>query len=1104
VAFGTGDGGFGPASEYDVGRLPRAVAVADLDRDGTLDLVVANTGSGVIAGSDTMSVLFGAGNRSFAQTQTFAGGDGPRSLAIADLDGDGLPDIALADFNPDGTGVRSDVSVLLNTGQQSFAALNAFAVATNPLGIAVADFNGDGAPDLMVGSLSQGTVQVLLHNPAGLSQVAHSTINVAPVNDAPGLTTTPTDPTFTEKAGLGQQADPVALFSATAIDTVEAGQGIVGLNLSVSGLQDGADETLVVDGSAIALVDGAGGTTSAHGLAYTVVASGSSATIAFTDAGSGLTPAVMDGIVDAIAYQNTNVDAPTAGIRTITLTQIQDSGGTANGGTDTTALSTSSGVTVVPVNDPAVVSGVTTGDVTEAGGVDNGMPGVKTATGLLTDTDVDNPPNAFQAVAAGTASDKGYGTFAMTAGGTWTYTLDDSNATVQALNVNDKLTDTFTVQTVDGTTQQMTVTIHGQNDAAVVSGPTSGDVTEAGGVNNGTPGVPTASGVLADTDLDNTPDTFQPVAAGTASDKGYGTFEMTKTQAGAWIWTYTLDDTSAAVQALNLSGTLTDTFTVQTVDGTPQQVTITIHGQNDAAVIAGPAKGAVTEDGFIDDTHPTGSPTVSATLTDSDVDNSANTFRIVAAGAASEHGYGTFGMTQGGTWTFTLDNTNAAVQALRQGQTLTDTFTVHTQDGTAQQVVVTIDGANDKPVVGGVDARVGYDANKGTPALLYTDVTLGDVDSATMSGAQVSISAGFTNGDVLHFVDQSGISGSYDAAAGVLRLSGNASVGAYQAALASITFENPTGQQSGTRTVSLFVTDDTHLTSATDTTAVTVNGLLIRLPDHGRGDTGQPILPPSGPIAPGSDRVITYTPGSFDLPSFGDGLGSAVHIVHADATFTPNAGTSFAVALPLLPFETSLGGEVVTMTASLADGSPLPDWLTFDAQKGAFAGMPPAGMVASLAPDDQSGDTLATGSIPKNTSDVGDKNGQKNVTVEVVARDAHGNLSIMTFTLILQPGGHTWNDRSLEPSDLQDSRTDYADRALTAPDRFGWAIDLDRLARAASAAVARPIATDHGAAQALPGRASLAQQLDRSGWRSLNANRAALLQSLRDGARMWQ
>jgi VCBS repeat-containing protein len=101
--------------------------------------------------------------------------------------------------------------------------------------------------------------------------------------------------------------------------------------------------------------------------------------------------------------------------------------------------------------------------VIEAGCAD---PGTPIATGTLTDTDVDNTPNTFTAVSCPTASHCGFGTFTMTAAGVWTYTLDNDNCTVQALNACDTLTDTFTVTTVDGTAQQVTITIQGTDDAA--------------------------------------------------------------------------------------------------------------------------------------------------------------------------------------------------------------------------------------------------------------------------------------------------------------------------------------------------------------------------------------------------------------------------------------------------------------------------------------------------------------------------------------------------------------------------------------------------------------------------------------------------------------
>ena len=139
----------------------------------------------------------------------------------------------------------------------------------------------------------------------------------------------------------------------------------------------------------------------------------------------------------------------------------------------------------------------------------------------------------------------------------WIYRLDNSNPSVQALNAGGTLTDTFTVSTVDGTSQVVSITIQGTDDAAVVSGDFAGTVLEAGGIANGTPGIPTATGDLDAADVDNPPD-WAPVGTATPGDNGYGSYTLT----AAGIWTYTFDDNNATVQALNVGDTLTDTFTV--------------------------------------------------------------------------------------------------------------------------------------------------------------------------------------------------------------------------------------------------------------------------------------------------------------------------------------------------------------------------------------------------------------------------------------------------------------------------------------------------------------------------------------------------------------
>ncbi|EHH02201.1 outer membrane adhesin-like protein, partial [Mesorhizobium amorphae CCNWGS0123] len=98
--------------------------------------------------------------------------------------------------------------------------------------------------------------------------------------------------------------------------------------------------------------------------------------------------------------------------------------------------------------------------VTEASGVANGTPGDATASGDLDATDVDS--SALFTVQSAEA--KSYGSFSIDASGAWSYTLDDTNAAVQALNstgANTTLHELVTVTTADGTEQVIDITING-------------------------------------------------------------------------------------------------------------------------------------------------------------------------------------------------------------------------------------------------------------------------------------------------------------------------------------------------------------------------------------------------------------------------------------------------------------------------------------------------------------------------------------------------------------------------------------------------------------------------------------------------------------------
>ena len=379
----------------------------------------------------------------------------------------------------------------------------------------------------------------------------------------------------------------------------------------------------------------------------------------------------------------------------------------------------------------AVIIGDTTGAVVEAGGVANGTPGTPTDTGDLNSIDVDDPNDAWEVVSFPTAST--YGTFTIDAAGVWTYTLDDTNTAVQALNVGQTLTDTFTATTVDGTEQLVIITINGRNDAAVISGAANGSVIEADGVANGTP---TATGDLNSTDVDNNPNDAWTAVGTTPGASGYGSYTLT----AAGVWTYTLDNSNADVQALNAGETLTDTFTAVTTDGTQQLVTITINGRNDAAVISGVANGSVTEAGGVNNGTP-GTPPATGDLNSTDVDNPNDLWVPVNTPLRSQ--FGTYTLTEAGVWTYTLDDDNPAVQARNVGQTLTDTFAAFTVGGTEQLVTITINGADDAadvtgPVTGTVvEAGELNNSNPGTPTATG-DLSSSDLDNPNDAWTAVS------------------------------------------------------------------------------------------------------------------------------------------------------------------------------------------------------------------------------------------------------------------------------------------------------------------------------------------------------------------------------
>src|SRR5206468_7460050 len=126
------------------------------DGDGRVDIAAANYSS------NTASILLGNGNGTFQAPRAFAASSAPMGLAAADVNRDGAPDLIVANFG------ANNVSVLLNLPPAAhslfFGSQTTFTTGTSPVAEATGDFNHDGNPDLVAANRDSNTVGVLLGN----------------------------------------------------------------------------------------------------------------------------------------------------------------------------------------------------------------------------------------------------------------------------------------------------------------------------------------------------------------------------------------------------------------------------------------------------------------------------------------------------------------------------------------------------------------------------------------------------------------------------------------------------------------------------------------------------------------------------------------------------------------------------------------------------------------------------------------------------------------------------------------------------------------------------------------------------------------------------
>lgn len=159
---------FAPKKDYETGNNPHSISVADINRDGKPDIVIANLLSNTIIiyrNTSTSTEL------SFVLQNTLTTALGPNFVSARDIDGDNLADLIVSNQ------YSASVSVFRNTstgGIISFATRQDFTTDSEPSGVSIGDMDGDGKPDLVV-SNRQSTGFCVLRNNGTAGNISFAT-----------------------------------------------------------------------------------------------------------------------------------------------------------------------------------------------------------------------------------------------------------------------------------------------------------------------------------------------------------------------------------------------------------------------------------------------------------------------------------------------------------------------------------------------------------------------------------------------------------------------------------------------------------------------------------------------------------------------------------------------------------------------------------------------------------------------------------------------------------------------------------------------------------------------------------------------------------------
>ncbi len=833
---------------------PARISASDIDGDGDQDLLVAFSASIVSpspAYDDRFVIFTNDGTGSFAE-EIFDNGTNPTSITATDLDNDGDLEILTTDSG------TSDVIVHENLGNGEFARAQTFEdLATTLSPIVIDDADAGTAPLQVLVTVTSGTVD--FSSTSGLTfttgngtddNLAIFTGSLADINAAFNILQ------FNPLADFNGEA----LLQITVDDQGNTGNGGAMIAqetlyidvLPVNDAPDGTDNTIVTaEDGAHSFGPGTFGLTDIEPDSFQSVIITSipgSGTLALSGvaviAGQEITAAEMSGLLYTAA-----ADVNGNGVDSFTF-QVRDDGGTDNGGFDTDQTPNTMTISIVAVNDTPTATAPATLTSTEQIALD--LDGAGFAVG-----DIDSGTANIEVVLNVT---EGVLSIGMGNSGVSVSNSGSSTATLTGTvgQINNLLS---------GSTSG-SVQYHNTLDNPSASATLTMTVNDLGnsGSDPGLTGDATSEEVSTTTTINITPVNDAPVIDLDADDSTTTGIEYRGTFVEGTGPVNIVDNDSSIIDPDNTTLSALVVTITNLLDGSNESLSVTV---------------------------PDGSWVQSY--------NPVNGRLMIAPGSAPHADWETV------IESIQYNNTSVSPDLTERVINFTGTDGTDVNSPVAvSRIAIT---ANQAPVLLTTSPfAVNHTENNGQVGI-DTLISISDVDSTILTSASVSITTNYTPGqDTLVFTNQPGLSGSFNTAAGVLTITGNASVADYQAALRTITFDNSSeSPNTATRQIEWSVTDASNNSSNLLTRDLNVTAV-----------NDAPVLDPTGTMSlttisendtnPGGDTIeslITSAGGDRitdvdSVPVEGIAL-TYVDTANGSWQYKANAGSTWTAVAPVGP-----------------------------------------------------------------------------------------------------------------------------------------------------------------------------------------------------------